>query len=157
MNFFKNSFLILLSVFIFAGCSKEKENACDTNSIVYLNDDAQCSRGRVTSFGKNGTDGEAIAIQFSDAIGKPFITIQTSVRPIGVGNYQRYNSTINDGSNFTRENQTFLKSVVVEITKMDRENKLVSGSFTAEAEAGTYGGVHKLSKFRGTFTDLPLP
>ena len=157
MNTTKFTFLSILILSLLFGCGKEKEDACNEAATITLNGNAECVAGKVTFFKKNGTIGESIGIQFSNAIGKPFITIQTSKRPIGVGNYQRYNFNIDDGSNFTRENQTFLKSIVVEITKMDRENKLISGRFDAEAEAGTFGGVHTLSKFSGTFTDLQLP
>jgi hypothetical protein len=157
MNFIKLTFLTCLVLGLITGCGSEKEEPCNLGATISLNGNAECVTGKVTYFKKNGTIGESIGIQFSNAIGKPFITIQTSRRPLGVGNYQQYNFTTDDGSNFTRENQTFLKSVVVEITKMDREKKLISGRFDAEAEAGTFGGVHNLSKFSGTFTDISFP
>lgn len=157
MNSIKIIFLTYLVLVLITGCGKEKEAPCNLAANISVSGVPECSNAKVTFFKKNGTAGESIGIQFGNSSGKPFITIQTSKRPIGPGIYLRYNYAIDDGSNFTRGNQTFLKSVDVEITKMDRTNKLISGRFSAEAESGTYGGLHHLDKFSGTFTDVSFP
>lgn len=110
MNYLKNSFLILLGLAIFTGCSKKDKIACDTNSIIYYDDKANCATAKTTFYKKNGPKEESVGISFNG--NGPFI-ITTTQKPFEVKTYQKYNADAGEGCYFTRLNQTYLKSVSV--------------------------------------------
>lgn len=147
-------FLIVISTMILSGCSSDDEIACNQNSKITFLDGEECVNGRVINFRSFGTSGEFLGIGFS-ADGNPFITVQTLNRPIIPGIYQRTmptSTSLGEGSIFGYTNMQNLESVTVTITKLDRENKLVSGSFIAVAQ----GSVIKVNA-SGSFEDVPLP
>lgn len=146
--------LLFIFYLILSSCSSDDEIACNKNSKITFLDGEECVNGRVVNFRSFGTSGEFLAIGFN-ADGNPGITVQTLNRPIIPGIYQRSiptSTSLGEGGSFAYTNMQNLESVTVTITKLDRENKLVSGLFTAVAQ----GSVIKVNA-SGSFEDVPLP
>jgi hypothetical protein len=148
--------VLMVTLVALNGCSKEEP--CPENSRIKGWSDFDCVSGTVKTF-RARNEGEILSIQFRADLG-PYIVIETYNSQIAEGTYETiHNVTIpgnsvpqKEGATFGFESMQRFVSATVTITKLDRENKLVSGHYTGVAD-----GTETRFKVSGSFNDVPLP
>lgn len=144
---------IILLVFLASlastfSCDQEDPFVCDKNAVVNRVE-PECAFARVERYSGTEADGESFEIGLSWSTGGLDLFLNTSP---GVTE-RRY--TKQDGASFWFNQLNRLDAANITITKIDRENRTISGIFDVAAEGNSNSQAYDYTA-SGSFTDVPF-